>query len=194
MFSFKASIRRTTRPVESVTQRVYDGLVNSLQENDLCPGGIPGKYEIRVRLSSAKNYGKFVHMLPDTIRSVPVRRHTPFARVCILNSGMERITDIGILLSCFQEEEEETMVSRFRGIDRNKKYSIVSVLDGDGRETRFLRSCQMETYLGELGPEDAVVIEASCGSFYWVDRVEATGATCYIPDPMRSRIITDFRN
>jgi hypothetical protein len=28
-------------------------------------------------------------------------------------------------------------------------------------------------------------MEASCGSFYWADRVEATSATCYILDPMR---------
>jgi hypothetical protein len=39
---------------------------------------------------------------------------------------MERITDIGTLLSCFQENEEETMVTRFHGIDRHKKYSTVS--------------------------------------------------------------------
>ena len=71
--------------------------------------------------------------------------HAP-ARACILNSGMERITDIGTLLSRFQENEEETMVTRFHGIDRHKKHSTVSVLDRDGRETRFLRSCQMEAY------------------------------------------------
>ncbi len=32
---------------------------------------------------------------------------------------------------------------------------------------------------------------APCGSFYWADRAEATGATCYILDPMRLPIITD---
>jgi transposase len=37
-------------------------------------------------------------------------------------------------------------------------------------------------------------MEASCGSFYWADRVEATGATCYVLDPMRFRIITDSLN
>ena len=100
------------------------------------------------------------------------------------------------------------MVTRFHGIDRHKKCSTVSVLDRDGREARFLRSCQMEAYLGELGLEDAVVMEASGGSFYWAghslrsllahatraDRVEATGATCYVLDPMRFRIITDSWN
>ena len=52
----------------------------------------------------------------------------------------------------------------------------------------------MEAYLAELGPEDAIVVEASCGSFYWANRVEATGATCYVLDPMRFRIITDSWN
>jgi hypothetical protein len=84
----------------------------------------------------------------------------------MLNSGMERISDIGTRFSCFPDEEE-TMVARFHGVDRHKKYSTVSVLDRDGHETRFLRSCQMDKYLSELGPEDAVVMEASCGSFYW---------------------------
>lgn len=41
----------------------------------------------------------------------------------------------------------------------------------------------------QLGPEDVVVMEASSGSFYWADRVEATGATCFVLDPMRFRII-----
>ncbi len=56
------------------------------------------------------------------------------------------------------------MITRFHGIDRHKKYSTVSVLDREGREIRFLLSCQMEAYLAELGPEDAVVMGARvCG-------------------------------
>jgi hypothetical protein len=70
------------------------------------------------------------------------------------------------------------MFRRFHGVDRHKKYSTVSVLDRDGREMRFLRACQLKEYLTDLGPEDAVVMEASCGSFYWADHVEATGAAC----------------
>ncbi|MBS3763844.1 MAG: hypothetical protein KGZ25_11150 [Planctomycetes bacterium] len=69
---------------------------------------------------------------------------------------MERITDIGTLLSRSEEEKEETMVTRFHGIDRHKKYSTVLVLDRDGREIQFLRAGQIEVYLAELGPEDAV--------------------------------------
>ncbi len=56
------------------------------------------------------------------------------------------------------------MITRFHGIDRHKKYSTVSVLDREGPEIRFLLSCQMEAYLAELGPEDAVVMGARvCG-------------------------------
>ena len=36
--------------------------------------------------------------------------------------------------------------------------------------------------------------EASCGSFYWADRIEAIGAACFVLDPMRFRIITDSWN
>ena len=86
------------------------------------------------------------------------------------------------------------MVLRFHGIDRHKKFSTVSVLDRNGQEVRFLRSCAMEDYLVELGAEDAVILEASCGCFYWADRIEATGATCDVLDPRRFRIITDSWN
>ena len=112
----------------------------------------------------------------------------------MLNSGMERITDIGTLLSRIPDKREERMVQRFHGIDRHKKFSTVSVLDRNGQEVRFLRSCAMEDYLVELGAEDAVILEASCGCFYWADRIEATGATCYVLDPRRFRIITDSWN
>ena len=86
------------------------------------------------------------------------------------------------------------MAIRFHGIDRHKKFSTVSVLDRDGKEVPFLRSCAMGDYLNELGPEDAVVLEASCGCFYWADRIEATGAACYVLDPRRFRINTDSWN
>lgn len=86
------------------------------------------------------------------------------------------------------------MVRRYHGIDRHKNYSTVSVLDREGREEQFLRSCKIEEYLKELSEEDAVILEASCGSFYWADRIEATGAVCYVLDPKRFRIITDSWN
>ena len=86
------------------------------------------------------------------------------------------------------------MITRFHGIDRHKKFWTVSVLDRDGKEVRFRRSCTMGEYVTDLDSKDAVVLEASCGSFYWADRIEATGAKCYVLDPMRFRIITDSWN
>jgi transposase len=86
------------------------------------------------------------------------------------------------------------MVTRFHGVDRHKKYSTVSVLDRDGKQVLFRRACALQDYVNELGSQDAVVLEASCGSFYWADRIEATGAICYVLDPMRFRIITDSWN
>ena len=86
------------------------------------------------------------------------------------------------------------MIYRFHGIDRHKNYSTVSVLDRDGQELRFLRSFDLKNYLKDLCENDAVVLEASCGSFYWADRIEEKGAICFVLDPMRFRIITDSWN
>jgi transposase len=74
------------------------------------------------------------------------------------------------------------------------KYSTISVLDRDGKEIRFLRSCSLEDYLSSLGAEDAVILEASCGCFYWADRIEESGATRCVLDPRRFRIITESWN
>ena len=90
-----------------------------------------------------------------------------------------------VLCSLVLRQWEEKMIRRFHGIDRHKKYSTVSVLDRDGKELRFLRSCELEEYLGQLSGEDAVVLEASCGSFYWAGRIEETGAVCFVLDPLR---------
>jgi transposase len=93
-----------------------------------------------------------------------------------------------------EQEQEENMRKRFHGIDRHTKSSTVSVLDREGHEERFIKSCKMEEYVKQLGSEDAVIIEASCGSFYWADRIEETGAQCFVLDPKRFRIITDSWN
>ena len=85
-------------------------------------------------------------------------------------------------------------VTRSQGIERHKKYSTVSVLDREGHEVRLIRSCDLNEYIGQLNDQDAVVLEASCGSFYWADRIEASGAQCFVLDPMRFRIITDSWN
>jgi transposase len=86
------------------------------------------------------------------------------------------------------------MIRRFHGIDRHKAYSTISVVDCEGQEVRFIRSCDLRAYLKELGPEDAVVLEASGGSFYWADRIEERGALCFVLDPNRFHIITDSWN
>ena len=88
----------------------------------------------------------------------------------MLNCGIERTTDNGTLLSRGPGQREgEDMVQRFQGIDRHKNYSMVSVLDRDGHEVRFLRSCAMEDYLAELGAEDACggVADQPAATRFW---------------------------
>jgi transposase len=86
------------------------------------------------------------------------------------------------------------MIRRFHGIDRHKAFSTISVLDREGQEVRFVGACDLKEYLKVLGPEDAVVLEASGGSFWWADRIEERGAMCFVLDPNRFRIITDSWN
>ena len=60
------------------------------------------------------------------------------------------------------------MIIRFNGIDRHKKYSTIAVLDRKGEEIAFQPSCSdLKGYVDRLGPEDAVIIEACTGAFYW---------------------------
>ena len=87
------------------------------------------------------------------------------------------------------------MISKFHGIDKHKKYSTISVLDRDGKEINFLnRCCNFESYVSELGSEDAVILEASTGAFYWADMIEKQGAICFILNPYRFKIIKDSWN
>ena len=83
------------------------------------------------------------------------------------------------------------MFRRLHGVDRHKSYSTTSVLNRDGEEVPFLRACSMEEHIKNLGPDAAVVLEASCGSFYCAGRIEATGATCFVLDANRFRNITE---
>lgn len=83
-------------------------------------------------------------------------------------------------------------MQRFHGIDRHKRSSTISVLNREGVEVTFVASCaNFSTYVEKLGADDAVVIEAGMGSFWWADRIEARGAHCFIIDPYRFRIIKD---
>jgi transposase len=86
------------------------------------------------------------------------------------------------------------VIRRFHGIDRHKAYSTISVLDRAGQEIRFVGACDLKGYLKELGPQDAVVLEACGGSFWWADRIEERGAQCFVLDPNRLRIITESWN
>jgi hypothetical protein len=84
------------------------------------------------------------------------------------------------------------MVQRFHGIDRHKRSSTISVLNREGVEAAFIASCaSFSTYIEKLGPEDAVVMEVGMGSFWWADKIESNGASCYVIDPYRFRIIKD---
>jgi len=87
------------------------------------------------------------------------------------------------------------MIKKIHGIDRHKKYSTISVLNREGQEIEFQRNCyDLKGYVNSLGPEDAVVIEASTGSFYWADLIETKGALCYVLDPRKFKIIRDSWN
>ena len=86
-------------------------------------------------------------------------------------------------------------MERFHGIDRHKAYSTISVLNREGVETAF-HPCikDLRSYLDSLGPEDAIVLEASTGSFWWADYIEAKGITCFVLNPYRFKIIKDSWN
>jgi transposase len=87
------------------------------------------------------------------------------------------------------------MIERFHGIDRHKRFSTISVVNRAGEEIRLIGMClDLKTYIDTLGPEDAVILEASGGAFWWADQVEARGAQCYILNPYRFKIIKDSWN
>lgn len=87
------------------------------------------------------------------------------------------------------------MIRKFHGIDRHKNFSTISVLDLEGKEVYFKSIClDLRSYIGRLGPEDAVIMEASTGTFYWADQVEAKGALCFVLNPYRFKIIKDSWN
>ena len=86
------------------------------------------------------------------------------------------------------------MIERFHGIDRHKAYSTISVLDREGREVSFFTCHDLRRYIEDLGPTDAVVLEASGGAFWWADRIEERQACCYVLNPYRFRIIKDSWN
>jgi len=87
------------------------------------------------------------------------------------------------------------MIERVHGIDRHKQFSTISVLNRQGQEVQFEGACrEFGKYVEDLGPTDAVVLEASTGSFWWADQIEAKGARCFVMDPRKFRIIKDSWN
>ena len=62
------------------------------------------------------------------------------------------------------------MIERVHGIDRHKSFSTISVLDLPGQEGGFEGACrELGAYVEGLGVRDAVVLEASTGSFWWAE-------------------------
>jgi transposase len=87
------------------------------------------------------------------------------------------------------------MIQRFHGIDQHKRFSTISVLNREGKEIEFISMCSdLRAYIETLGPEDAVIEEASTGAFHWADQVEAKEALCFILDPHKFKIIKESWN
>jgi transposase len=58
----------------------------------------------------------------------------------------------------------------------------------------FLTCHDLRGYVAKLGASDAVVLEASCGAFWWADRIEEQAAQGHVLNPYRFRIIKDSWN
>lgn len=87
------------------------------------------------------------------------------------------------------------MLKRFHGIDKHKNYSTISVLGRDGKEIEFIGRClNLKEYVSKLNSEDAVILEASTGSFHFADLIEQKGASCFVLNPYRFKIIKDSWN
>jgi transposase len=84
------------------------------------------------------------------------------------------------------------MITRIHGIDRHKHYSTISVLDSEGAEKQLIGRCSdLSGYINTLSETDAVILESSTGTFYWADLVEQRGASVYIVNTMKFKIIRE---
>jgi transposase len=84
------------------------------------------------------------------------------------------------------------MITRIHGIDRHKYYSTISILSSEGTEERLIGRCDdLSTYIDTLGETDAVILESSTGTFHWADLMEKRGASVYIVNTMKFKIIKD---
>jgi len=83
-------------------------------------------------------------------------------------------------------------IQRFHGVDLHKRHATVSVRDRSGEEVGFhAKLYDFGAYACSLGPQDAVVLEASSGTFFWADAIRRQEASCMIIDPGHFRIIRD---
>ena len=101
------------------------------------------------------------------------RQYQPFGTA---NSGVDSTHNHQGILNLFSPPkiEEEIMIQKFHGLDRHKKHSTISVLNREGQEVEFVSKCyDLRGYIEQLGPEDAVVMEAATGAFFWADIVES---------------------
>jgi transposase len=88
--------------------------------------------------------------------------------------------------------EEVFMITRIHGIDRHKYYSTISIVNREGVEERLINRCtDLTGYIDTLGETDAVVLESSNGSFYWADLMEKRGASVFIVDTRKFKIIKE---
>jgi transposase len=84
------------------------------------------------------------------------------------------------------------MITKIHAIDRHKRTSTISVINREGEEIDLIAHVSdLHEYIKKLGKEDAVIFEASNGTFYWADQIEATGAECYIINPYKFKIIKE---
>jgi hypothetical protein len=64
-----------------------------------------------------------------------------------------------------QKNEEGKMIIRFHGLGRHKKYSTIAVHDRKVEEVHFQPRCvDLQAYLNNLDPGDAVIMEACTGA------------------------------
>ncbi len=82
------------------------------------------------------------------------------------------------------------MIKYFHGFDNHKTYTTITKKDLQGKESLFIPRCfDLKEYIENLSAEDvdfiedAVVLEASTGAFFWANFIESKGAACFIINP-----------
>lgn len=83
----------------------------------------------------------------------------------------------------------------FHGIDLHKRYATIMVRDSEGKEIQYIPRCtNFQTYIDSLTEKDSVVIESINNAFHWADQIEKQGASCFIVDSHKFKIIKDSWN